>query len=171
MARMVRLTFQPEGRLVEVPAGSTVLEAAHLEGLVLKSPCGGHGTCGQCRVVMSRGAVSPTPVDKRHISRKELRERMRLACQARVYEDARVIVPQETRVSEQKILETGITRKVRPEPAVVKHYLEVPRAELPDQRSDLERLLGSLPTGGGRLEVPLEILRSLRTICVAQITG
>ncbi len=47
------VTFQPGDKQVYVLAGSRLQEAATAAGLVLDAPCGGEGTCGKCRVVVS----------------------------------------------------------------------------------------------------------------------
>lgn len=49
----IKVTFQPSGRSVHVLPGTLLLEAAGLAGIILQTPCGGQGTCGKCRVVMS----------------------------------------------------------------------------------------------------------------------
>ena len=46
------LLFQPQGISVSVESGSTVLQAQILAGLRPDAPCGGKGTCGQCRVIL-----------------------------------------------------------------------------------------------------------------------
>ncbi len=54
-----KVTFQPSGRAVQVAAGSSLLEAAWAAGVAVEAPCGGHGTCGKCRVRVVRGEVAP----------------------------------------------------------------------------------------------------------------
>ncbi len=44
--------FLSHERIVSVPAGTSLLEAAHLAGIVLESPCNREGTCGKCGVVV-----------------------------------------------------------------------------------------------------------------------
>ena len=42
--------FQPEGISLQVPEGSSLLQAQITAGLHPDAPCGGKGTCGKCRV-------------------------------------------------------------------------------------------------------------------------
>ncbi|MFA5527203.1 MAG: ASKHA domain-containing protein [Peptostreptococcales bacterium] len=44
--------------------------------------CGGNGTCGKCKVMVEKNNVQPlTGVEKSHLTEKEVRENVRLACQ------------------------------------------------------------------------------------------
>ncbi len=43
------ITFQPEGISVQVPSGTSLLQAEVLAGLQPDAPCAGLGTCGKCR--------------------------------------------------------------------------------------------------------------------------
>ncbi|HWQ08568.1 MAG TPA: 2Fe-2S iron-sulfur cluster-binding protein, partial [Holophaga sp.] len=47
---MPTVTFAPDMRRVAVAAGTTLLEAARLAGILIEAPCDGSGTCGKCRV-------------------------------------------------------------------------------------------------------------------------
>ena len=47
-----KLTLLPEGRAICARAGQTVLEALRDAGLAPDAPCGGHGTCGKCGVLI-----------------------------------------------------------------------------------------------------------------------
>lgn len=54
----MRVTFEREGRTVEVEEGRTIQEAMALAHLVPDAPCGGKGTCGKCRVELKGQAES-----------------------------------------------------------------------------------------------------------------
>ena len=47
---MARVYFVREEISMEVPVGTSVLEAEIRAGLVPDAPCGGLGTCGKCLV-------------------------------------------------------------------------------------------------------------------------
>ena len=49
------ITFQPGGQQVQVPAGTTLLQAQIMAGLKPDAPCGGHGTCKKCTVRLADG--------------------------------------------------------------------------------------------------------------------
>ena len=51
--RMYQVYFVRERKQVEVPEGTTILEAERLAGLLPDAPCGGAGTCGKCLVIIN----------------------------------------------------------------------------------------------------------------------
>ncbi len=51
----VRVCFEPPGVCVDVPVGTTVLEAARAAGVTILATCGGAGTCGKCAVRITEG--------------------------------------------------------------------------------------------------------------------
>ena len=53
--------FQPSGRSIRVPAGTTLLEATHRAGLPMASACGADGICGRCGVEVLTGAAALSP--------------------------------------------------------------------------------------------------------------
>lgn len=50
---MPRITFLPMNATVEVPEGTSVLEAAHLNDLPLEGACEGSLACSTCHVVVA----------------------------------------------------------------------------------------------------------------------
>ena len=74
--------------------GETLFSVLHKNQVALDSSCGGGGTCGQC-VVEIAGAGPQKDVskaDNRHLTREEICDGKRLACQKRVDHDLSVIV-------------------------------------------------------------------------------
>jgi adenylate cyclase len=88
----LRLTY-PSGRVVEVPAGLTVLEASRQAGIPHASVCGGRGRCSTCRVrvIAEPSAVPvPSPQELRVLRRVGAPPNVRLACQLRPIGDVAV---------------------------------------------------------------------------------
>ncbi|MFW6179295.1 MAG: 2Fe-2S iron-sulfur cluster-binding protein, partial [Desulfohalobiaceae bacterium] len=52
-----QVSFYPDNIQIEVPTGSTLLQAALDAGLKLNASCNGAGTCGKCKLVISQGRV------------------------------------------------------------------------------------------------------------------
>ncbi|HEX2529737.1 MAG TPA: adenylate/guanylate cyclase domain-containing protein [Geminicoccus sp.] len=76
----------PNHRIVRVPKGSTVLEAARSARLPHASVCGGRGRCSTCRVRVSRGLErlsGPSGSEARVLARIQAQPDVRLACQIR----------------------------------------------------------------------------------------
>ena len=53
-------------------------------------PCGGHGTCGKCRVRVTGNVTPPSEDERKHLSVAELEDGIRLACRTRVLGDCTV---------------------------------------------------------------------------------
>ena len=79
-------------RTIEAPVGTKLLSALSAARLFIPSPCGGTGSCGQCKVQVLEGGGSILPTERSHITRLEEREGERLACQVVVREDMAIRV-------------------------------------------------------------------------------
>jgi uncharacterized 2Fe-2S/4Fe-4S cluster protein (DUF4445 family) len=88
----VTVVYGEQERTTEVPTGSLVGEAILETGLPLEQPCAGKGTCGLCKVLVEKGVAPPDEVEFQHLTPGELALDNRLACRARVQEDARVVL-------------------------------------------------------------------------------
>lgn len=78
---------------MSVRSGDTLLETLARENIRLPSACGGRGTCGQCRVTVTRGGGTLLPTESNHIDRAAAAAGTRLACMVRVRGNIEVQVP------------------------------------------------------------------------------
>src|SRR6267378_91933 len=82
---LVRIGY-PDGRIVEVTLGTSVLEASRLAGIPHASICGGRGRCSTCRIRV-RGdvhSIDPPAEDELRVLRRiGATSNVRLACQLR----------------------------------------------------------------------------------------
>ena len=78
---------------VSVPSGKSLLSTLADQNIFLSSACGGKGSCGQCRVRVTEGGGQILPTETVHFSRKEIKDDWRLACQVKVKEDMKILVP------------------------------------------------------------------------------
>ncbi len=153
------VTVSPPGNAVYVLPGTRLLEALAAAGVALDLPCGGEGTCGKCRVRVTRGTLEPGAAERRAFSAEEVEGGIRLACQAVVQGPLSVEIPPTSLLaSTYKILaRTEGTESVAVDPAVEKRYVELPSPERGDDVSDLSRLQRAI----GPVESDLELLREL----------
>ena len=94
LLRSVRVTVTVNGdRALSVMTGPKLLEVLHGDGILVPSACAGLGTCGLCRVTVAQGGGQALPTERAKLSRAELREGLRLACQVVVRQDTQVRVP------------------------------------------------------------------------------
>jgi Na+-transporting NADH:ubiquinone oxidoreductase subunit F len=80
---------------LEVQPGSTLLSALSDRSVFLPSACGGGGTCAMCECQIDSGGGDVLPTELNHLTRKEVAEHKRLACQVKVREDMEIRVPDE----------------------------------------------------------------------------
>ena len=111
--------FIREQKQIEVPDGTTILEAEIQAGLCPDAPCGGQGKCGKC-LVKANGEIVK-------------------ACQTPVHSEMKV----DTLISSQKhaILTEGLNRPVAFKPGLFIHPVKLDKAIAGDNRSDWERLV------------------------------
>ncbi len=98
----IQVTIMPEGLNVEVEKGKTLLDAANMAGITMKTSCGGQGTCGRCAVKVLNGNVQG---GDGNLSKTHRAEGYLLACTATV-DDGSVTVdfPESSRLSEHQVL-------------------------------------------------------------------
>ena len=80
---------------VKVQPGSSLLTALSDSDIFLPSACGGGGTCAMCECHIPKGGGDVLPTELNHLTRKEVAEHKRLACQVKVREDMEVQIPEE----------------------------------------------------------------------------
>ncbi len=75
--------------------GSSLLATLSDRNIFLPSACGGGGTCAMCECHIDEGGGDVLPTELNHLTRKEVAEHKRLACQVKVRQDMRIRVPEE----------------------------------------------------------------------------
>lgn len=80
---------------IEVPIGDKLLNVLSDAKIYLPSACGGGGTCGECKCVITEGAGDVLPTEKGKLTRKQMRQNYRLSCQVPVKSDMKIEVPPE----------------------------------------------------------------------------
>ena len=78
----VAITLTDDGAPLVVEAGISVLGAARQDNIDIMATCGGRGRCRSCRIKLVRGmATEPGIADLSQLSKDEIGEGYRLACQ------------------------------------------------------------------------------------------
>src|SRR5512137_1934480 len=83
---MSNITFTPSGETIEVPKGTSLLDAAILCELDVPAPCAGQGRCGRCKVRIVSGDVERR--SSASLSTADILEGWAVACQTYVGEGA-----------------------------------------------------------------------------------
>ena len=153
------MTLHPLGKTVEVESGTALRQLSEGIPFDLKTPCGGNGRCGKCRVVFEKGAPEPTPAEENVLTEAELGQGFRLGCMVILHEDAIVHMPNGHQPS--RILTFGTARDVTPCPAITKRHFTVPAPTTADLRSDAKRVCDALDIKTNQTDLELPVLRSL----------
>jgi Na+-transporting NADH:ubiquinone oxidoreductase subunit F len=82
-------------RTIEIPGGGSLLASLIEQQIYIPSACGGHGTCGFCKVNVASGGGPILPTETTFLTRAEQRANLRLACQVKVKRDMQIRIPDE----------------------------------------------------------------------------
>ena len=78
-----------------VQPGSSLLNVLSDKNVFLPSACGGGGTCAMCECHIPAGGGDVLPTELNHLTRREVQEHKRLACQVKVRNDMEIQIPEE----------------------------------------------------------------------------
>ncbi|MCP1384194.1 NADH:ubiquinone reductase (Na(+)-transporting) subunit F [Runella sp. CRIBMP] len=78
-----------------VKPGSSLLSTLAAQNLFLASACGGGGTCAMCKCQVFEGGGEVLPTETNHLNRRQVQDKIRLACQVKVKDDMEIRVPDE----------------------------------------------------------------------------
>lgn len=158
---LCQVTFQPAGKIFEVPFGETLFEAAALAGVEVDTVCGGNGSCGKCKVKFLTTPPPAIPLDYVHLAGAEIQKGFRLSCQVVAREDMVVDVPPAGGRMGVKILHEGIQREVELRPIVKKIFIPHVPPRQRDGIADWDAVKDTLPRWFRSVTVPLHWLRRL----------
>ncbi len=162
----VTVVFEPGRKEAKVPLKSTIFYAAKEANINIRSECGGKGLCGKCKIIIKdpKAVSKITNVEKKHLSKSEIKLGYRLACQTKVLRDVKVIVPAESLQKTLKIQVLGLERKIELNPYLTKFHVKLNKPTLSDYRPDFERLVDALSDKIPRtidLKIDYKILKEL----------
>ncbi len=160
---MATITFTPSGETIEVPHGTSLLDAAILCELDVPAPCAGQGRCGRCRVRVTSGEVERR--SNAGLATTEILDGWAVACQT--YAGAGSIEIDVPERKKDKVRPHGhaiaepeslpITCDYLREPAVRTFALDIEPPSLSDNTSDFDRLRRALAQQHGIEEVRAEL--------------
>ena len=177
-ATTYKVIFQPNGRGGELPAGMSVLEAARRLGVEIESICGGHQTCGKCKVLVEAGdfpkfairsnhdhLTPPGSREQEYAVKFNFAPNARLSCACTLTGDVVIRVPEESQTRKQVVRKgAGVDRPLTVDASMRLYYVELPTPQLKDHRGDWERLRAELSAVHGLAELRIDwlLLRNLQ---------
>ena len=177
-ATTYKVIFQPNGRGGELPAGMSVLEAARRLGVEIESICGGHQTCGKCKVLVEAGdfpkfairsnhdhLTPPGSREQEYAVKFNFAPNARLSCACTLTGDVVIRVPEESQTRKQVVRKgASVDRPLTVDASMRLYYVELPTPQLKDHRGDWERLRAELSAVHGLAELRIDwlLLRNLQ---------
>ncbi|TFF87255.1 MAG: DUF4445 domain-containing protein, partial [Promethearchaeota archaeon] len=142
----ITITFQPEGKRVEMEKNGSILSAALKAGVDLIAICNGKGTCGKCKVIVEdmESVNDLSENESKMLSNQEIEDKVRLACQTKVKKDLIIKIPEYSRTGKQRLQIEGIETPIDLKPSIKKYYIELEPPTLDDPRSDIDRIINHL---------------------------
>jgi len=164
--------FQPGDKVVQVPGGTMLADAARLAGFDLNQPCGGQGRCGRCAVIVDETRSAVRRRSTMRLSAEDVAAGYALACQTVIEGDAWVTVPPqqaiERRLTTHKAaarIEAPFDYQPRRHQPIQRYYLRLPPPDLSDQTDDWSRVVRELARFGvENPQVSLAVLREMPRI-------
>ena len=85
---IVKVRFEPSGRVVDVARGTTAFDAAQIADLPVGSSCGAEGSCGRCGLRVVSGSLPPASERELRVARdNRVDADLRLSCMVEVVAD------------------------------------------------------------------------------------
>ena len=149
---------------MRVSKGTSLVDAAVSAGITLDLPCGGEGLCGKCRMIVQNGASRPNAAEENALTKSEIEQGLRLACQTPVTGPMTVNVPHTSllpafhKILKRTVGENHEAREIVIEdPIVRKQYLQLSPPARDDAAADLARLRRQI----GPVEIDLGLTRRI----------
>ena len=90
----VKITINDKDTL-EVDTGNSLMLTLKEHNIHLPSACGGGGSCGMCKCRVVQGGNGILPTETGFFTRKEQQSFWRLACQVKVRNDMKLVIPED----------------------------------------------------------------------------
>ena len=171
--KLPKILFKPTNRSIEIEKGENLLTAAAKADVHINASCGGEGTCGKCKVIVSGGRVKTDPRSK--LNKAEIKKGYVLACQTQVLDDITVDVPMESELlaQAQGRIQTltastenwnSRLQKLATDSIIIKKFIKLPVPSLQDSVSDATRVTRELKKELGhnvKIQIDFKILKEL----------
>jgi uncharacterized 2Fe-2S/4Fe-4S cluster protein (DUF4445 family) len=92
MNKKIKITLSPIGKSIEINRGTPLIDVLHEFGV--EFPCGGKGTCGNCKVKLLEGELQIDAIQQKRLNKLKLSENWRLACFCKAESDITLEISQ-----------------------------------------------------------------------------
>lgn len=157
------------GKILSGSSGESILDSLKKADVFLTSSCGGKGTCGKCKVIITKGEAESK--SKVKLSQEEIAAGYALACKTFPQTDIFIDIPKESVLTVEGKIATekaeDLLALLHSTGAEISPYserivMQMPPPSIDDNISDLERLKRELMSEKlGRIRVPFRYLINL----------
>ena len=133
----IRIRFQNRVETINCLDGSNLLDLLHQHGYSVYSPCGGKGRCGKCIVRVRGEAGSLTDPERRHLTRSQIEDGFRLACQVRASGTFEIDL---SSADQLVILSEGTETPFKPDPRIRQRQIRLEQPSIDKQHDYWHRI-------------------------------
>lgn len=110
----MNITFLPRFKQVSITEPENVMKIMRKQGIPMDFVCGGNGTCGKCKVLVTKGNhTSYSDAELLLLSEEERAKGYRLACDFQVREDTCIIIEEREEATVKQEQTAKVTGKVQ----------------------------------------------------------
>ncbi|MCF7953305.1 MAG: 2Fe-2S iron-sulfur cluster binding domain-containing protein [Spirochaetales bacterium] len=91
----IEIDINEGSKTLKVKGGQPLLKALTEQQIFIPSACGGRGSCGLCKVQVTKGGGQLLPTEMPWLSDEERENNIRLSCQFKAKEDVAIKIPEE----------------------------------------------------------------------------
>lgn len=159
----IAIVFQPGNKVVKVPAGTNLIEAAKKVGITITNICGNRGKCGKCKVKILQKQVPFTHQEQLTLSPEERDLGIHLACQVELKDDLIVEIENQEKISTTSFLTYDILETYEIDEHIKKYFLQLNEPDIENMIDDSCNIEHFVLPEIGNLHIPLQVLQNLST--------
>ena len=165
----LKLTFPDYSKSIYALPGTDIFECISRAGILIRTPCGGKGTCGKCAIQVVDGNLPPSASCESFFSNEQLEKGWRLACRTKITEDISITIPSDTLYESDTVAVTSHSQDNDDnrlgncelyEHVITRRQIKLNEPSLEDPVADLENLFSVL----GERHIPSSELVKLPTL-------
>lgn len=156
----ISINNEESTKIIYVNKNDNLLKVLRENHIEVNNNCGAKGKCGKCKVkILKYDYLETTKSDEKYLSKKELEEKIRLACMINLKDDMEIeLINNKDNIN---VLTDVYDNIANLDTNIKKHYIELKKPTLKDQRDDIKRLKESLNID---LEVNIKDLQNISEI-------
>lgn len=130
---MSKIFIEKENKIIEVKENSTLMDILIDEKIFIDNACNGKGVCGKCKIKLISGNLGElSETEKKHLSKDEINNNIRLACLVKPQEDIGIKLLQKER--KHRVLSSGYIPRFKVDPSIRKELITLEKSTLENQR-------------------------------------